>query len=288
MSILYQIGVKLEEKSSKKSWIILIVCHILAAVLFFSWYSTQDFFIEDDGDKILIYKQADSFWKSMDVSLFYTLNGSLKDSKASQTFWAVANSRWFDLVSAFLMIGLYSIYIFQGTTEERLERIKGGLYMSVCMIVGLQLFHLVFTHGRFSPTRIPLDNSIKLSEYDHITWKIKDSSKKSFPGDHSSVLFMIATFIGYYARRWFTFAAAIIAILFVLPRMVGGGHWTTDILVGGGTITLITCSWALCSPLQKFAMKVLHKPGILVMKICGTVIPSLKPPVSEVSESTAS
>ncbi len=266
----------MQDTKPSKGWIFLIICHVAAAILFFSWYSSQE--LTTRGDDTFLQYNGQSFWQNIDTAVFHSLNGSLKDSKSSQTFWAIANNRMFDLVSAFLMIGIYSIYVLKGSPEEKLKRIKGGLYMSISMIFGILLFKLLFTFERYSPTKLPLEGALKLSEFDHITWDLKDSSKKSFPGDHSTVLFMIAIFISYYARRWYGVAAIIVAGLFVLPRMVGGGHWFTDIIVGGGTIALITCSWALCTPIQAKIMTYLNKPGLLIMKICGKIIPSLKPP----------
>ena len=271
---------------SKPKLAILILCNISAAILFFSWLATQKVAIEEDGDKRLEYKEEASFWKDLDIAIFKKLNGQLKDNKASQTFWAQANRRVFDLVSASLMILIFAIFVFRGNPEEKLERIKFGLFMSVCMLLALgmvQVLHAIFDVGRLSPTKLPVEGALRLSEFDHVTYKVKDASKQSFPGDHSAVLFIIATFISLYAKRFYALAAITVAVLFVLPRMVGGGHWFTDIFVGGGTLTLIIASFAFCTPLKEKFMKILHKPGIGFMKIFGKVIPALNPPKEAVS-----
>ncbi len=271
---------------SKINWVVLVSCNILAAIIFFSWLSTQDVVKEEDGDKRLLFKTEDSFWKRADIAIFKALNGQLKDNKSSQMFWAHSNRRIFDLVSAFSMILIYGIFILRGNTEEKFERIKFGLYMSLCMLVALgsvQVIHAIFDTGRLSPTKVPVEGAIRLSDFDYINFDLKDASKTSFPGDHSAVLFMIATFISFYAKRLYALAAILVALLFVLPRMVGGGHWFTDIFVGGGAITLITASWALCTPLKVKVMNRLNKPGLIFMKIAGKIIPALKPPQEAVS-----
>lgn len=273
---------------SKINWAVLVSCNILAAILFFSWLNTQTVVTEADGDRRLQFTEQDSFWKDVDIAVFKSLNGQLKDSKSSQMFWAHSNRRIFDLVSAFSMIFVYAVFILRGSQEEKLERIKFGLYMSLCMLAalaGVQILHAIFDVGRLSPTKLPVEGAIRLSDFDYINFDLKDASKTSFPGDHSAVLFMIATFISFYARKFYALAAVIVALLFVLPRMVGGGHWFTDIFVGGGAITLITASWALCTPLKNKIMSMLNKPGILVMKITGKVIPALRPPQEAVSDS---
>ena len=271
---------------SKTNWVVLISCNLAAAILFFSWLNTQTTITEDDGDKRLQYKEESSFWKNLDVSIFNSLNGQLKEDKSKQLFWAHTNRRIFDLVSASCMILIYAIFIFRGTTEEKLTRIKFGLYMSFCMLAALgvvQILHAIFDVGRLSPTKVPLEGSIRLSKFDYINFELKDASKTSFPGDHSAVLFMISTFIAYYARKLYAVAAILVALLFVMPRIVGGGHWFTDIFVGGGAITLVTASIALCTPMKEKFMSLLHKPGIVFMKVFGKVIPALRPPEEAVS-----
>ena len=241
---------------------------------------------EPDGDKRLQYKEEASFWKNLDVVVFKKLNGQLKENKSAQNFWAQANRRIFDLVSASLMILIFAIFIFKGNAEEKLERIKFGLFMSFCMLLALgfvQILHAIYDLGRLSPTKLPVEGAIRLSEFDHINFKLKDASKQSFPGDHSAVLFIVATFISYYAKKFYAIAAICVAILFVLPRMVGGGHWFTDIFVGGGSLTLITASLALCTPFKEKFMKILHKPGIKFMEFFGKIIPALRPPEQAVS-----
>ncbi|MCM8535199.1 MAG: phosphatase PAP2 family protein [Lentisphaeraceae bacterium] len=252
-------------KSDSWNLKVLIACNVAGILIFCSWFSSQNLVTMKDGDKAVQYKSENSIWKSLDTTVFSSLNGSLKDNKSAQTFWAIANSRLFDLVSASLMVGIFTLFIFSGTQEEKLYRIKCGFFMTICMIIGMQFFHAaIYNFERLSPTKIPLDGAILLSDFEHITWKIKDSSKKSFPGDHAAVLFMVATFIAYYTRKWHGIAAAVVALLFVLPRMIGGGHWFTDIFIGGGTIALITCSWALCSPAQKKMDSFLNVPVLLV------------------------
>jgi Kdo2-lipid A phosphotransferase len=258
---------------------VLLPCNILAFLIFFSWVSTQVFTPKKDSFQIQ-YKEQASTWKEIDYKVFTSLNGTLKEGKNKQLFWAVANSRWFDLISATTMILIYAIFIFQGTPDQKHKRISAGLFMSVCMIIGLQLFHLLFDVERLSPTKLPVENAIKLSEFEHINFDLKDSSKKSFPCDHASVLLMIATFISYYARKWFIPVSFVVAILFICPRLVGGGHWFTDIFVGGITITLVTVSFALCTPIEEKCAPILNKIALLIMKIFGKFIPALKPPTN--------
>ena len=271
---------------TKKKWAILGLCNLLAALIFFSWLNTQTVVKEADGDKRLQFKEETSFWKRTDTAIFKALNGQLKDNKSSQMFWAHSNRRIFDLVSAFSMILIYTIFILKGNAEEKFERIKFGLYMSLSMLIALgfvQVLHAIFDVGRLSPTKVPVEGAIRLSKFEYIDFELKDASKTSFPGDHSAVLFMIATFISFYAKKFYALAAIIVALIFVMPRIVGGGHWFTDIFVGGGALTLITASWALITPLKEKVMGRLNKPALHIMKITGKITPALRPPKEALS-----
>ena len=124
------------------------------------------------------------------------------------------------------------------------------------------------------PTKVPLKNSIKLSDFENITWEVKDSSKKSFPGDHSAVLFIIATFVSYYARKWYAFFAITTALIFVIPRLVGGGHWFTDVFIGGGILTLITLSTAIIPKFQTSALSILSRPALFILFVTNKIFSS--------------
>ncbi|MCM8534019.1 MAG: hypothetical protein NE330_22850, partial [Lentisphaeraceae bacterium] len=192
--------------STSSSWNTkaLIACNVLAVIIFCAWYTSQNLVTMPDGDIAVEYKQESSLWKSLDIATFSSLNGSLKDNKSAQTFWAITNHRLFDLASATLMVGIFTLFIFSGTQEEKLFRIKCGFYMTICMVIGMSFFHKTFYNfERFSPTKVSIEGTILLSEIEHITWKLKDTTKKSFPGDHAAVLFMVATFICYYTRKWY-------------------------------------------------------------------------------------
>ena len=273
---------------NKWNWPLFITCNLLALLLFGSWALSQEVHtLKRDGkkDKQLIqYKDEGGFWKDADYGVFKALNGSLSAGKSTQTFWAVTNNRKFDLVSALLMIGLFSIFIFRGNTPgEKLERIKKGVYMSVCMLIIIctqKVISKVVGYQRHSPTQIEVPGYIKLSDFKHINFEIKDASKDSFPGDHSAILLIIGFFIAYYARSWYAPTAVLIAVSFVLPRIVGGGHWFTDVFVGGGTMLLLCVGWGLFTPLQDKISAKLNKPGLWIMGLASKIFPALKPPLN--------
>ncbi len=77
---------------------------------------------------------------------------------------------------------------------------------------------------------------------------VKDSSGRAFPGDHASVLMLWALFVSAFAGGWRRWLVWSLAALFMLPRVVAGAHWLSDVLVGGTFLALTTIAWGLCTP----------------------------------------
>jgi hypothetical protein len=58
------------------------------------------------------------------------------------------------------------------------------------------------------------------------------------------------------ARRTAPWAWLLAAIL-VLPRLVGGAHWLTDILIGSGSMALVSISLLMATPVHDVFLKML-------------------------------
>ncbi|WP_121333874.1 phosphatase PAP2 family protein, partial [Pseudomonas aeruginosa] len=81
-------------------------------------------------------------------------------------------------------------------------------------------------------------------------WEIKDRSKRSFPGDHASVLLVWALFMSLFARRAGQFLLIwTLAVLFMMPRLVAGAHWGQDDYIGGLQMALLALAWGCYTPL---------------------------------------
>ena len=61
-----------------------------------------------------------------------------------------------------------------------------------------------------------------------------------------SIVFF-AGFAGLMGRRW-AGPCFVIAVLNLLPRLFGGGHWLSDIVVGSGVIGLLVAPCLLFTP----------------------------------------
>ena len=211
----------------------LITCQLSAVVLYLSW----------------LVGPFRTYWDQLDRAVFLILNTSLDAGRGWQLFWAVANNRLFDLVAGILMLTIFLRYIFAENQKFVQNRTAITIFILFYSLAAtLILKSTVCNLDRLSPT-LTIENSIRLSEL-FPSIPLKDASSVCFPGDHATVLFLFTAFIWYFGGKKYGIAGLFLSILFSLPRLVGGGHWLTDDLVGGGFMFLTIVGWALATPLH--------------------------------------
>ena len=220
----------------------LALLHLAAVAILASWWV--------EGSRAIL-------WQPMDDALFRLLNGTLEcmpDWWAH--FWAFANTRAFDAISAALMLGLYAFHILGERRGEMAKRMAELLFMLLAVTVALAVVEeTLMDIKRASPTLV-LGTDFRLSEM-YPQYKLKDASGSSFPSDHGMVLLVWSAYLWLTAGRRLGLWAAGFAAIFILPRMVGGGHWFTDTAVGGAFVALITLAWIFCTPFQSWGVRVL-------------------------------
>ncbi|MCC6240292.1 MAG: phosphatase PAP2 family protein [Phycisphaerales bacterium] len=214
----------------------LLIAHLLAGLLIGSWWLAP----------------TRQIWDSIDEWVAINLNGLLAHGHGWQIFWAITNARIFDLVAAGIMMGLLLLYLWRGGAAEQFnQRLAQITFIGMYLLVVVTISHkfLFKNVGRHSPS-LMLEPFYLLSDLlDDLRINYKISSKNSFPGDHATVVAVFAGLFWTIANWRYGLAAAVLALLFILPRLVGGAHWLTDTLVGGGAIALIAVSWAVATPL---------------------------------------
>ena len=199
-----------------------------------------------------------SFWQKIDHFIFQSINGTLSWGRPWQVFWALANHKIADWIEDIVILLFSLVYIQSGPKEERRYRASQIIFLLVysALIIFLVNKTLLTDHVRVfrdSPTLI-IKESIKLS--DHIGWlKIKDSSSKSFPGDHGTTALLFGIAFVYLGSKRMKIYAAIYAVFLCLPRMLLGAHWFTDIAIGSGSIALFFLTWAFYTPFAHTATK---------------------------------
>ncbi|MFN3700332.1 MAG: phosphatase PAP2 family protein [Alphaproteobacteria bacterium] len=188
-------------------------------------------------------------WEAIDIAVYLILNGSVEQKGLWSEAAAFSNSKLYDKLSTlFLIIVLASYCIFgrNGGWKKRLAAVIFiGLYMLITTLFRRQLG--LFEIGRESPSLTDLP-FIDLREM-HPNIAPKTTSGSSFPGDHGISCFILVAIFWYYAGwKWGTFSA-LVTPLFVIPRMISGAHWLSDITVGAASYALLIVVLALCTPL---------------------------------------
>ncbi len=189
-------------------------------------------------------------WDAVDEAVFFALNGILADNRSMAVFWALANNRAFDLVPAVLFLMLFWRYMAHGGPEEGvLERVAAcGLFVAYVVAATQILDQIVLNIARPSPSLV-LEPAHRITEM--VPWiRSKDSSLHSFPGDHGTVSIMFSIcLIRCFGRRAVWWGVGLV-LLSTLPRMVGGAHWLSDVLVGSLVVALAPLAVAFATPLH--------------------------------------
>lgn len=207
-------------------WI--LFCNVLGIALFLSWYLPDNH----------------GFWFGPDSQIFFFFNQHLGSSRFFLYLVAITNNRAFDAASLLCMGLLYLSFFIHEDGRGRRRMLLLGVVILFSAVVLNQLGHLLPV-SRPSPTRL-FDNVNLVSEM--TGFNTKDGSTDSFPGDHGMMLLIFACYmLRYFTVRSF-FIALVIFVIFILPRIMIGAHWVTDIIVGSLSIVLIGMSWWLMTP----------------------------------------
>lgn len=203
-------------------------------------------------------------WQWVDTSCFVALNSSIEHHPLQQAFWAVFNIKITDLFGASFLFGCFLLYVFEGEEQERRKRLAQLIYALVwfeisilfckqCLTPLCEHFHV----SRHSPT-VVLKASTMLSQV--APWaKIKSTSYFCFPADHACIVFQWCAFLWFFAGWKRGLLTSLFSTLFLLPRLISGAHWLSDLLVGSGSIILVALAYALYTPLYPWAMRILYR-----------------------------
>lgn len=203
-----------------------------------------------------------SFWETLDVQAFHLFNSWIAKSHFWQNFWAIVNHNKFAWIHDAIMLAFFFIYIGKGAKGKKLHRtaqlIFSILFIAlVILFINKTLLHDYIRFPRESPTLI-FPEVTSLSE--HVTWlSVKDYSRCSFPADHGTHACLFSGLVFILMSWRVRILASLYAFFFCLPRLVVGAHWITDILLGGGTIAVVTLSISIGSPLAFWVVHLIEK-----------------------------
>lgn len=191
-----------------------------------------------------------AWWDAIDVSAFRILNSILIDDRSQQIFWAAANHRSVDLISGSLA-AIVVIWWLWGQPRE-IQNWRCAVFAALAIpviilpFIAHEILEQVFHFERHSPTMVYQDAQRLTLLVPELA--SKDASRYSFPGDHAFVLFSIVLFYSYFKSRGAVLISIVMAVVFMLPRLVAGAHWLTDNIIGGAVPALIVTAWVLATP----------------------------------------
>jgi membrane-associated phospholipid phosphatase len=238
----------------------LLMMHLIALLLMLSF----------------IFPSGFQLWRQLDSGLFLTLNGTLAEGDTWAWIWAWANTRYKDMLLAIVML-IFIIFPGFGFRRQQLQQALVGFLALMLSLVVLRYFFYEFSEkldlSGPSPSLV-LSPAYLLTElFPDIP--AKDGSGRSFPGDHATVLIVWAAYLIMNTRCLGSYLAVALASVMILPRVVGGAHWFSDVAVGGFSVALPLLAWAFYSPLLLRLTRWMEKAFLPLFQLIGR-LPLLK------------
>lgn len=192
----------------------------------------------------------DVIWQELDIRAFRALNDTIGPDSRLTTFWAWTNSKAFDKATFFVMLAICIYLVTSTQKEDRLAVVaKIG---AIIALIGIAIF--VSKRGLddfYHPSP-----GLALMTYNNINdfitgYQVKTSTDNSFPGDHAmtGALFSGGIIMLFKDRPYVAVLSVLLTIFVSLPRIAGGGHWLTDVVIGSAAACLILLPWLKYSPL---------------------------------------
>jgi membrane-associated phospholipid phosphatase len=223
----------------KSNWNIknLSLCYLLCVVLLLSWF----------------FSPSAAVWNSIDIFLFKKLNSLISSSPFWQGFWAISNHNISDWLHDVVMLTFFGLYLFKKTEKTLGHKISELVFF--CLLMGFTIILInrylcldVLHIQRHSPSLI-CDFTIRLAE--KVQWiKTKGQSYTSYPGDHGTTAIMFALCIWHMMGKKAGRIASCYSIYWILPRLVTGCHWFTDVIMGSLVIGVLVTSFAIYTPFK--------------------------------------
>ncbi|MBR9856603.1 MAG: phosphatase PAP2 family protein [Gammaproteobacteria bacterium] len=181
------------------------------------------------------------FWFDIDKAIFYYFNHKIGASDDWVTAVAIANNRAFDGVALLAMGVVYYSYYRAASKEQKRQLLIIGLMMLLTAI-GLNQLGRAIPVERPSPT-LTFDNVYRLTEL--ASFKTKDASGDSFPGDHGLMLMIFTAFVWRFLSWKAGLWGCVFVVVFSAPRVMGGAHWWSDIYVGAFSVACFGMAWLM-------------------------------------------
>lgn len=185
------------------------------------------------------------FWDYLDAMTYLWMHHFFLQTDFQQKFWAVMNSRIADHVSQAIFVLILVRYMFSDKGQFVRKRAWQVVFVLVAVVISIivskTVQHELSKHlsiKRDSPS-IVLGHEVVLSKVLPGLENVKDASSRSFPGDHAMTLILLCGFIFCLTKKvGFRIVAVVMALFFLMPRLISGGHWLTDLVMGSFPIAI--------------------------------------------------
>ncbi len=164
-----------------------------------------------------------------DITLF--LNHIFIDDKIGLDLWQYTNRKEQIILDIIPILCLAAVYIYISNNKSM------ALANIICLIFYLEFLCLIkwqivsyFNISRASPSLL-IKGYSRISEVMN-DYTIKDASRQSIPGDHALVFMFIATYVTAFYPTKLQMISWALASLIVMPRLIVGAHWPSDVLLG--------------------------------------------------------
>lgn len=193
-----------------------------------------------------------SIWVYIDTQAFYFFNSLITDSRYIQLFWAFCNTSKNDWAFDVIMLIFFASYISGNNRVEVKERsikvVTAILLMLVVCGLNRLFFHRILIIERLSPSLV-LEMTQRLSQLVP-SLHVKESASTCYPGDHGITAFSFILVSYFTMSRTRTFIAALVTIpLLIMPRLVAGAHWLSDVILGSFLLAMVPAIWLFYSPI---------------------------------------
>lgn len=194
-----------------------------------------------------------AIWAVIDREMYFALNHLITKTMNLHLFWAFCNTRANDWVFDVVMLVFFLTYIFSPPNEKRKERVVIITIAILTMLfifafINRLIFHHILTIYRESPAMV-FQEGRRISDL-VTSIHVKEMAHNSYPGDHGTTACSFITMTAFTMGRKRAFVAVLLATpLLIMPRMVSGAHWFSDVIMGSFLIVIIPSTLIFCSPI---------------------------------------
>jgi Kdo2-lipid A phosphotransferase len=171
---------------------------------------------------------------SLDHGFFKRMNGSLDAHARAQSLAAFANTRVFDSIAGLVLAAFFLLPSLAFRSGRRRYGML-GFVPAALLFQPWRMFVGWLSGEKPSPGRVFWNDMVRLDE---VNAAAKVASDHSFPSDHTAVLLVWATYLTVVGRSGLRWSVWLVVGLLSLPRLLGGGHWLSDVLFGSPLVAI--------------------------------------------------